>query len=59
MMVNRYRQAARTALEAGLGDVYPLDESIPEAAAALAAADAAAEPIQFVTVEEVDFDEVP
>lgn len=27
---NRYRQAARTAQEAGLGDVFPLDEAIPE-----------------------------
>lgn len=34
IMINRYKQAARTADEAGLGDFAPLDAAIPELAAA-------------------------
>lgn len=30
IMINRYRQAARTAAELGLGELLPLDEAIPE-----------------------------
>ncbi|MEZ4293978.1 MAG: site-specific integrase [Polyangiaceae bacterium] len=30
VMINRYRRAARTAAEAGLGDLHPLDLAIPE-----------------------------
>ncbi|WP_438020714.1 tyrosine-type recombinase/integrase [Sorangium sp. So ce315] len=33
-MINRYRRAARTAVELGLGELLPLDEAIPELAAA-------------------------
>ena len=42
MMVNRSRRVARTMAEAELGDLVPLDVAIPEIAAALTAADAAA-----------------
>ncbi len=48
VMVNRYRRVARTMAEAELGDLVPLDEAIPEIAAALAAVEAAA------TAEKVD-----
>lgn len=41
-MINRYRQTARTVHEAGLGDMAPLDQAIPEVAAAFTAANAAA-----------------
>ena len=41
-MVNRYRRVARTVAEAELGDLAPLNEAIPEIAAAFAAAEAAA-----------------
>jgi integrase len=43
-MVNRYRRVARTVAEAELGDLTPLDEAIPEVAAASTAAEAAARP---------------
>jgi len=43
-MVNRYRRVARTVVEAGLGDLTPLDEAIPEIAGAKTAAVVAAEP---------------
>ncbi len=43
-MINRYRRRARGVVEAGLGSLTPLDVAIPEVAAALAAADAAAKP---------------
>src|SRR6185369_14698881 len=33
VMINRYRRAARTVAELGLGDLRPLDEAIPEVAA--------------------------
>ena len=29
-MINKYRRAARTASELGLGELAPLDEAIPE-----------------------------
>jgi hypothetical protein len=32
IMINRYRRAARTAAELGLGDLRPLDQTIPELA---------------------------
>jgi hypothetical protein len=42
VMVNRYRRAARTVAEAGLGSPTPLHLAIPEFAAAFTAANAAA-----------------
>jgi len=36
IMINRYRRAARTAAELGLGELAPLDRAIPELAAAAA-----------------------
>jgi hypothetical protein len=38
-MVNRYRRVARTVVEAGLGNLVPFDQAIPEVAAANTAAD--------------------
>jgi hypothetical protein len=35
VMINRYRRAARTAAELGLGELAPLDRAIPELASAL------------------------
>ncbi len=43
-MVNRYRRVARTVAEADLGDLTPLNEAVPEIAAANLAANAAAKP---------------
>jgi hypothetical protein len=36
IMINRYRRAARTAAELGLGELHPLDATIPELVAELA-----------------------
>ena len=41
LMINRYRRAARTASELGLGDLAPLDTAIPELAPSVAAAPSA------------------
>jgi integrase len=43
LMINRYRRRARNVVEAGLGFLSPLDQAIPEVAAATRQRDAAAD----------------
>jgi hypothetical protein len=52
-MVNRYRRVARTVAEARLGDLAPLDEAIPELAAAKVAAQVAADAEEGTTKQDV------
>jgi len=51
IMINRYRRAARTAAELGLGELAPLDVAIPELAAHLHDAPAAPAPAAHRTAE--------
>jgi len=48
LMINRYRRAARTAAELHLGDLKPLNEAIPELAAAVVATIDGASPIPIL-----------